>query len=659
MTDVAAYDKQKAQMLQVSVKYKIYDPKKELSDRGLDCTLVPTSSGVVGVVRPVRLPVPEVVQLAILSSRIFFLYESRLVSVAQMVVEYQWKWLHVSNVGIFRMFYPHVVSIIGSDLPVPSPPVTRRKFFWIYSLDGPRPEDVNMQRVEEFDDRTVCVDYYSEDHFFRRGEVSEPANVPYLQARLSQYHWEKNWTTEKYHQSEYYQRSLYSYSTWSYSLHQQQLSGLLQCIPEGSIVAAPGDGMGVVHRMFAGRSVFSGDINSICSHVKKEEFWQTLSRAESYSSQFPKRSMYVVLSYVTAFFCQKDWDTLKRFKCPIFILDSHFVVRPELGFCQVLGDGLIAYSYDASGWFQMKKESVRFEKRVRYSENLLALKDFYVETITEALLYRVQMSCVETVRCANSVVAGALTSLGVSTTFEISGPLLLDNIRDYVLNPRDNVYVASIGKEVSEICDCPDRGPLSSRVIYVVDDSPLWRARTGLIDRTLVNGRLYFCWALDSDISLPYSYVSRDCVDKGCLVFKKMVVRDRDVTHLVLSGSQILLSFRGDTLLLPLRLLSALVLTYFYFDWRPTASQLILRILKKISVDYPDFEASRWVSEPWAVFDSYFVKQRVNRSDLQIGPYFIPLALLEGYGSVSLSGSFEWSCFIRREMSVSRCIGSS
>jgi hypothetical protein len=305
----------------------------------------------------------------------------------------------------------------------------------------------------------------------------------------------------------------------------------------------------------------------------------------------------------------------------------------------------------------MKKEHVRYEKRVRYSENLLAIKDYYVETVSEALLYRTQMSCVETVNCANAVVAGVLNGLGISTVMKTSGVLLLDNVRDFVLHPCDNAYVASIGKEVSEIRECPESGPLSARVIYVVDDTPLWRSKTAMIDRTLLNGRLYFCWALDSDIALPYSFISRDCVDKGSLVFKKLVIPEKENTHLVLSGSQILLSFRGDTVMLPLRMLSALILTYFYYDHRPSVCQLILRILRKISVDYPEFEASRWISEPWPIFSTFFGSVRKHLSDVQFGPYFVPLSmLLDGYGQTNSSGSFEWSIFIRRDFSVNRSI---
>jgi len=290
----------------------------------------------------------------------------------------------------------------------------------------------------------------------------------------------------------------------------------------------------------------------------------------------------------------------------------------------------------------------------------LAVKEYYVETVSEALLYRTQMSCVETVNCANSVVAGVLNGLGISTVLKVSGVLLLDNVRDFVLHPSDRAYVASIGKEVSEIRECPEVGALSSRVIYVVDDTPLWRAKTALIDRTLVNGRLYFCWALDSDISLPYSYISRDCVDKGSLVFKKLPVREKENSHLVLSGSQILLSFRGDTLLLPLRMLSALILTYFYYEYRPSVSHLLLRVLKKVSIDYPDFETSCWISEPWPIFAPFFSFIRKTVSDVQIGPYYIPISMLiDGYGSVNLKGVFEWSIFVRRDFSVDRSVGVS
>jgi len=375
-----------------------------------------------------------------------------------------------------------------------------------------------------------------------------------------------------------------------------------------------------------------------------------MCRAESYVSQHLDRKLYVVLSYVTAFFSEKDWQILSRLKSPTFILDSHLVVKAEMGSSQVLGDGLVAYNMDLLSWFQLKKECISFERRVRYSENLLALKDYHVDTISEALMYRVQMSSLETVQCSNDQVRSTLSRFGVSTTLGSSGVLLLDNVRDFVLHRCVEAYVSSLGKVVSEIEEVIENIPLRSRVVYVTDDTPVWRARTSLIDKTLYNGRLYFAWAIDSDISLPYSFVSRDKVEKGTLTFKKYEVRAREPPHIVVSSDRLLFTYQGDVVLLPLKPLSILVLVFLYYENIKQISHLVLKILSSMSSSYDKFEMRHWLEDPWQVFDHAFSRIRDNtKFQVQLGPFWILLSdLKKDYLEASLlKGEWRWSVFVK------------
>jgi len=186
---------------------------------------------------------------------------------------------------------------------------------------------------------------------------------------------------QDYLTKEYYQQSMEHYSSWSFDLHQKQVSQVLENLPSDAQLVAPGDGIGVVARLWKGeKPVISGDLVKTpwSTGVNQETFSQTMDRALS--------GDYLILSYVLSMMSDQEKQRVRVWNGPVVIIEPRETMILQ-GFEHV-GPGVWVKGLPKMGFPQVSvSEGPMRTFTVLFSENLLALPAISVLTENPAVQY--------------------------------------------------------------------------------------------------------------------------------------------------------------------------------------------------------------------------------------------------------------------------------
>jgi len=182
--------------------------------------------------------------------------------------------------------------------------------------------------------------------------------------------------TKDFLSMEYYQLQMNTYSSWSFSIHQNQITQLLENIPRDRQLVAPGDGIGLCARAWAGTlPVIAGDLvlTDWSEGVKKETLRQTMERGCVNGSV-------LILSYVLSLMTDEEREFVHSWPGPIGIIEPRTTLTMR-GF-QMVGPGVWVRGFPEQ-WYPriMTAEQVMSVDQVLFSENLLSLPEisFLVE----------------------------------------------------------------------------------------------------------------------------------------------------------------------------------------------------------------------------------------------------------------------------------------
>jgi len=337
-----------------------------------------------------RYPNPVIQAMAVLSRSVYLQCGLHILSVYQLQ-EMGLDWIHSDNVGLFQMVFDKVNNVVG---PVKSAPksvihIKEKDIKYVsYELTGPRAQDIlsyDAPPIKEFStftwDSTEYRVYIGKG--VRKFELPLPIIYQlYVRDYLS------TWRPNAFQTEGYYEDNKV-YSIWSLDVHQQQWQSVLGLIDKETLLIAPGDGVGVISRMWNG-PVIAGDnyiFDYTDKNVRKESIVNTLMRGLRSSC----RNKVIVLSYVAVFLSDLEWKIISDWKIPVYILDFNSVIRSDLGNCHLLGRGLVAYG-DSVSTISYVAETRAKNARVLYTENLIRVNNVYCTEMSIPIEYLFAMN---------------------------------------------------------------------------------------------------------------------------------------------------------------------------------------------------------------------------------------------------------------------------
>jgi hypothetical protein len=399
-----------------------------------------------------------------------------------------WQLFAQNQRGLFQMMWERVrgvgtLSFIGSLLSpyVPMTSVPQKMEIKVYfECTGPTVYDVlTYEGTGHGEEITAGADVYvvCKESLMPRQQLHVPSSVKWIWLR---HHAIASFSDARLGDAEYYDYALDDYSLWSFPLHQAQIKMILSMLPPDTVVIAPGDGIGVVARSWAG--IYTSGDKSVgkLSHssVVQEDMIETITRGMN----LPGKKV-IVLSYCSKWLDDAAVTSILRLNVPIFVLEAHntFTWR-----CPVkkLGPGLFV-AYAEHIHLQVPVLGFSVERAVQrvgvpYSENLLNLESPIFTESSVWLDYYAAMrplACIQVsknysgVRPLMSVEADNPDSVYVVSTID-------SLVKQHKLDAGKSYYLAPIGR----IAECqrhlsdpvPLRCTLQTRCVYVLNSGGEW-----------------------------------------------------------------------------------------------------------------------------------------------------------------------------------------
>jgi len=404
---------------------------------------------------------------------------------------------------------------------------------------------------------------------------------------------------QDYLSQEYYQQSMSHYSSWSFALHQKQVRQLLENVPRHVQIVAPGDGIGVVARMWEGeKKVISGDVvkSPWSQGVQQEDFQQTMSRGEP--------GDLLVLSYALSIMSEREREWVQGWDGPVAIIEPRDTMTLS-GFEHV-GPGVWVRGFPKS-WHPMVSttEGPMRTYGVQFSENLLALEEISYFTGNVAVQYW-----------------KAMRPLGRAVSWKDGemAPIVIASLQEYFFYKarikERPVYLSVIGKiwdgrAETFLLDAVNM--VTTRRVYCIL-RPATKMKSVLKRFTSYYEGLetfYFCCPVPKEfrINCSYAQISVSAVEKDVPTFSAIWLgRNSRGFYLEVPGGMIMIPDTQESRCL-LKVYVEYVPTRSYTDsvesfqstWDKKMKQLRMRIdayIRKGKVVDPRKSPSEWVAEP-------------------------------------------------------------
>jgi len=459
------------------------------------------------------------VAMAFLPYSVLVTYYGEVRTVKSMVDQYTYDWFQ-APFGQFVLIY--TMSLSFNHIVPRSTPIAYRNFvppilYVSYCVYGPSSRYVRYQVTSACEGQTYTTN--DRTYVMREGDADGSLDVEsYVSAQVYQYAMTQSFLPTNFHSSQYYGTN--HYGSWSFNNHTRQLEGVLAVLDRDTTVVAPGDGIGVIARLWTG-CVISGDINSVTTTsplVAKESITETLVRCESVHDKV------VVLSYVYSFLTDHDKTLLSQFSCPIVILDFHHVIQ-DWGPYVILGPGIVGYRFPKCAAFFSEQRVKNIP--MNYNHNLLSLEGTVeLLSVNDVTSYITLLTPGRPYFCPSFFLpyyrSRGCSNVRDSSTKEFRIKLAM-YVSEVVPNLGSHLYFAPIGKEVwfIEHVDLAIRDMYECRTVYSCDDSPRNEAVLKNVSYYRYGSRLYFYSFVDEYREYEFDYVTRSSREAGKIYFDK------------------------------------------------------------------------------------------------------------------------------------------
>jgi len=392
-------------------------------------------------------------------------------------------------------------------------------FYVVYQVYGPTPRHIRYQIAKKHEGELFSS--LTHNYVFKEGEADGSFNVDLgISNQVYDSYVRRSYVDPTFLDPQYY--SAISYSRDTFVNHMDQVHAALACVPGDHLLIAPGDGVGVVSRVWSGETI-SGDLHKLkVSHenVVKESITDTLVRGRDQA--VPKT---LILSYVDCFLSDEDKRIIDDMACPIIVLDFQHVIYPYDGMT-IMGPGVMGYRGAKGVSFEREKRSI--DPPLNYTNNLLTLSEnLELVSLNDSTRYLAVLAPGKSYVVADAAFRSYLGLLGCTNVrlspvkeFKIK---VCNFISEVVDNLGQHVYFCPIGREVWNITHTApqEADELESRVLYSCDDSIINHIVLQNVSYYCYRQKLYFFSFADGDRDYPYSAILPNKVLEGKVKFRK------------------------------------------------------------------------------------------------------------------------------------------
>jgi len=461
-------------------------------------------------------------------------YGARILTVYQLVEEQRYTWVRGEQIGLFVTTYettvksaPVLFQEVVPDLPMVA------SLFLTYALKGPRSEDLRFSLSVPFEGGEEYMsegrDYHVKEDAYGGGDEFVPS---YIRQQVFTTLFLAGWKEPRYQEPSYYHSS---YGIWTLANHQDQWRAVVASLSPDTVIVAPGDGVGVLSGMWGGKIV-AGDISipsSALSSVHQESIIDTLNRARD-----TEGTKVLVLSYISSFITEAEWELIEQESWPVFILDFRPIIRPGMGPLALCGPGLVVYRRDPVVSHAREFRHVRAQK-VLYTENLLNEDSLVILSLNHFTDYLFTVAPRKQYYCPDPNLCAYMTMIGVRVTqgFPPQATVLTVTLAELLKYISVQPYFAPIGLRVGSITQGVG-DEFSVRKVYSVFSSPLNRARLAHVPTySGAEGLLFFYWPEDSEFLAPVDYATSTSLYHGQIRF--VTTASKFLPYVTMTGGEL------------------------------------------------------------------------------------------------------------------------
>jgi len=330
------------------------------------------------------------------------------------------------------------VNVMTAALPVGETIVKEYLYFSMIGTGQPNYTSVRVQETLEPFDPFITIRENGREMMFQYKDGCRDMTTNCVASQLFAMYFSAMWKKPQFKQEEYYDNP--SYGMWTIGPHINQIQRVLRKIPSTMLVVAPGDGIGVISRVRD--NVIAGDMAvTSMTHPKvhKESITSTILRGLE-----QEREKVFVLSYVSAFMTESDWDSLKDQN--VIVVDSFHVIIPTMqSQLRVVGPGVVSYGVEdlLSDTWEFRKKHVN----VNYTENLLNARGFDLDTDSPATNYLLTIAPGKGYYPLNDRMKDYLVEHGIEPAEKSFGVRLVNTLQAL----GDGGYFSPIGKYVRDV----------------------------------------------------------------------------------------------------------------------------------------------------------------------------------------------------------------
>jgi len=180
----------------------------------------------------------------------------------------------------------------------------------------------------------------------------------------------------------FYNEGLMGYSIWSFPLHRKALQQVLSLVPEGELITAPADGLGLTASMWS--PVIAGD-RAITSHSHRNVFCEQID--ETMRRGVANGSQYLILAYCQQFMTDQEISYARKSFPYVFVIEANDAIAARWPMHRI---GQHVYS-TIKAEMEIVNDDTQQGRAVLFSENILQ-EGYVVTKWSPPLRYAYQMN---------------------------------------------------------------------------------------------------------------------------------------------------------------------------------------------------------------------------------------------------------------------------
>lgn len=335
--------------------------------------------------------------------------------------------------------------------------------YLVVELRGPTVQHVEIMR-SDIARPGFSIVIGSTEYICRMGKVSVSQDVDTRLKLLIHERFAKV-LSKDYLEESYYEENR-AYAAWSRDKHKDQANWLKRNADHLRWIA-PGDGNGLILETMS--NAISTDIHPVCPGVKNGNIESALKSLEhSLELATKEPGVGLVLSYISSFITQSQWERIGRLTCPVVIMDVRPIIKGRI--VNILGYGI------TSSELTFTPLSNRSDTQMyggQFSENLLCQADLEIVELNSAVFYVARMKPLYEFFVQDASLITALKGTTIVHRIGAGVPIVM-TLESAITSERP-VYYVQIGRVTQdpELIEFHYEMSLDTRTLYFLNTEEL------------------------------------------------------------------------------------------------------------------------------------------------------------------------------------------